>query len=155
MFFIGSFSHIDKLAAEIPELFDILTQVRELAKDEFVATPAYICNDRIKVNREEVTLVPVGEKKLEWHRDYIDIHVPLSGEEILGWKPVDQIQNITLEYDPDKDIAFSNDDSQELIRLKPGEFVIFNPSDAHAPCQGNGVLRKFCVKIPKDYFLNV
>ena len=32
-------------------------------------------------------------------------------------------------------------------RFSPGEFVIFFPEDAHAPCIGNGKMKKMVVKV--------
>ena len=34
-----------------------------------------------------------------------------------------------------------------VFTLSPGEFVIFFPEDAHAPCIGEGVIRKMVAKV--------
>lgn len=153
MFFIGSFEHIEPLKGKLPRLAYILEQIKAVAADEFVSGTVYICEEKIKVNSEEVELTAIGDKNLEWHRKYIDIHVPLSGSEIIGWKPVDEIENIVVPYDENRDIAFGDELYSELLKINPGEFVIFNPSDGHAPCQGASgkKLCKLCVKIPVDY----
>lgn len=152
MFFVSSFSHLEKFSSRIPELYAVLVEVKKIADGEFQPGARYICDGKIKVNSEEVMLTEVGYKQLEWHREFIDIHVPLTKEEIIGWKQTSDIRSITKDYNPENDIAFSDDPSEEYIRLKPGEFVILNPEDAHAPCQGSGVLRKLCVKIPVRMF---
>jgi len=151
MFFVCSFAHIDKLKAQFPKLAEILSCAGKIASSPFKVGTEYIMGGNVRVNSEEVLLETVGCKKLEWHREFIDIHIPVSGEEILGWKPVEDIRHISTEYDSEKDIAFSDDVPSEYIRLKPGEFVIFNPSDAHSPCQGIGTHRKICVKVPVGY----
>ena len=43
---------------------------------------------------------------LEVHRIYIDIHVPLSDDESIGWAPTRCCRRVLTEYDHAKDIAF-------------------------------------------------
>lgn len=150
MFVIGSLNHIELIGKDIPELADILKLVKEIADSPFEKGTRFILDGKVKVNSEEVRLTETGQKPLEWHKYFIDIHIPVSGDEIFGWKPVDSINNITVPYDKEKDIAFSDDSYFELLKVKPGEFVVFTTDDAHAPCQGENERnhKKLCVKIP-------
>ncbi|HPW90311.1 MAG TPA: YhcH/YjgK/YiaL family protein [Paludibacteraceae bacterium] len=84
---------------------------------------------------------------LEAHRLYIDIQMPLSTTELIGWKSVSRCNNISEVYDNEKDILFYADDFDTVLSVSPGEFVIFFPQDAHAPAMGSGLLRKLVVKI--------
>lgn len=104
--------------------------------------------DKIYVNCEEVAMVP--QQMLEIHRKYIDIHVPQSNTETIGWASLNDLQNCITPYDEEKDIALYGDASQCLIPIRPGQFAIFFPEDAHAPNIGIGNHRKLCVKIAID-----
>ena len=64
--------------------------------------------------------------RLEAHRQYIDIQMPLSGKETFGVKATNECLNPMGEFDFERDIVFYND--------SPTEFIIFFPDDAHAPC---------------------
>ena len=150
MFFISILTpeNISRISRYAPELAEILTETAAIASSGFSPGKKEIAGGKAVVSAEEVNLTPVGEKPLEFHKKFIDIHVPLSGEEVIGWKPVNDIAAVSEDYDDEKDVAFSSDAPLEYIKVKPGEFVIFHPSDAHSPCQGEGNHRKLCVKIP-------
>ncbi len=104
----------------------------------------------IHVNCEEVAMMPREKKLLEAHQRYIDIHIPLSGIEVIGWSHTSNAKNVIEPYDVDRDIEFFGDKSQCTIPVMPGQVAIFFPEDAHAPCIGIGNHRKYCVKIAID-----
>lgn len=87
---------------------------------------------------------------LEVHRIYIDIHVPLSDDESIGWAPTRCCRRVLTEYDHAKDIAFYGDDAHSMIRVRVGDAAVFFPEDAHAPNIGVGYHKKITVKIPID-----
>jgi YhcH/YjgK/YiaL family protein len=72
--------------------------------------------------------------RLEAHRQYIDIQMPLSGKETFGVKATNECLNPMGEFDSERDIVFYNDSPTEYFTLDKGEFIIFFPDDAHAPC---------------------
>lgn len=74
------------------------------------------------------------EAKLESHRRYIDIQMPLSGKETFGVKSTTNCTNPIGEFDTERDILFYEDTPTEYVTLNKGEFIIFFPDDAHAPC---------------------
>lgn len=84
---------------------------------------------------------------LEVHQKYIDIQMPLSTTELIGWKPLRSCCHVLEVYDKEKDIAFYADKFDTQLSVSPGEFVIFYPQDAHAPAMASGFLRKLVVKI--------
>jgi biofilm protein TabA len=89
--------------------------------------------------------------KLEAHRKYIDVQfiVPRDGgvAEEFGWKPAAGCTSTTEAYDEAKDVGFFGDKPDLWFSLPPGNFVIFFPSDAHAPLAGEGKVVKAVVKI--------
>lgn len=107
-------------------------------------------SEDIYVNHEEVAMMPREKKMLEAHRRYIDIHIPLSGIEAIGWAHIKDVKNIIQPYDDKQDIEFYGDNSQCIIPIKPGQVAILFPEDAHAPCIGIGNHRKYCIKIAID-----
>lgn len=73
------------------------------------------------------------EAKWESHNRYIDIHVPLCGEEIIQWVTTDHLDK-SLGYDAQKDMEFYDDEcSGSPVLVKTGYFFICLPHDAHKP----------------------
>jgi len=50
-------------------------------------------------------------------------------------------------FDTEADFGLFKDEPTSYITLKPNEFAIIYPEDAHAPIIGNGKIRKLVVKI--------
>lgn len=75
---------------------------------------------------------------LEAHRDYIDIQVPLTATERMGWKPLEDCLKESKEYDEGKDVEFYADQPAFFFDVPVGYFVVFFPSDAHVPGIGKG-----------------
>lgn len=67
----------------------------------------------------------------EAHRDFIDIHFLISGEEIFGYAYLGDLE-ATTEFDPARDVIFAKGHVNE-IKLSSGEFIITYPDDAHLP----------------------
>lgn len=84
---------------------------------------------------------------LEMHRKYIDVHILLSGNEKIGWKPIEEIRHFTREYDESSDCALSDDRPRYYIDLMPGEYCIVYPEDPHAPAISRGKIRKLIGKV--------
>lgn len=81
--------------------------------------------------------VATGHKRedalVEYHRKYIDIQVPLAITEQMGWMPVAKIP-AALAYSEESDAGLGKAIPTSWGTVAPGEFVIFFPQDAHAPC---------------------
>lgn len=88
-----------------------------------------------------------ADAALETHNSYIDIQMPLSGVETIGWKAGDQLKEISKPYAEDKDITFFHDRPSSFTTVHPGEFAVYFPEDAHAPCIGEGTIRKVVIKV--------
>lgn len=93
---------------------------------------------------------PSEEKRFEGHRVYADIQYIVSGDEIIVSAPVSRLTPET-EYDSEKDFLLysDTDDAIDLI-LRPGDFTIFLPDDAHKPgChhKGESSVKKVVVKV--------
>lgn len=101
--------------------------------------------------QEYETLTGGGLVKCEAHRGYIDIQYIVSGEEMMGWAPLDNLQNPTA-YNPEKDVLFGEVSTAELtpVQVRAGHAAIFYPEDAHAPKLAVGkpcAVRKIVIKV--------
>lgn len=71
----------------------------------------------------------------EAHRRYIDIQFIARGREVIHWTPLAGCSEVALPYDAEKDAGFFAAPSAMVpVRLTAGQFTIFFPDDAHAPC---------------------
>ena len=85
------------------------------------------------------------QAKLETHVKFIDIQIPLSDVEIMGYTPAKRLTK--SHYDTEKDISFYEGIAENYIKVTPGMFVIFFPEDAHAPAISPHGIRKVIVKV--------
>lgn len=85
------------------------------------------------------------EALLETHNDFIDIQIPLSGEEVMGYTPRTDLPEAA--YNAEKDITFYEGLATNYLTIKPGMFTIFFPEDAHAPGITPDGVRKVIVKV--------
>ena len=148
---IGEISDLANLKTGNDLLNEALCWIAEHYKDAFEKGSCLLLNDEtIKVSCEEVAMLPQGKQMLEAHRKHIDIHVPISNEETIGWASIKHLRNITKKYDETTDFEYFGDEPQSYITVRPGQCAIFFPEDAHAPNIGVGRHRKYCIKIAID-----
>ena len=105
-----------------------------LAENDVNALPTgihKIKGDDLFVNIQEAKGKTRDEAVIEYHRKLIDIQIPLSCAEVMGYTPRQYLPK--AEYDAAKDITFYLDRPEQYITVHPGEFVIFFPEDGHAP----------------------
>jgi len=82
----------------------------------------------------EYTTRPVEECDPESHREYADIQIMITGTEKFGYAPLNG-QQPSVAYNEEKDFALYSiaEEDMSYIRLKPGQFIIFFPTDIHQP----------------------
>ena len=100
---------------------------------------------KLIVNVNQTSPKAKEEAKLETHVDFIDIQVPLSGDETMGYTPASQLPETS--YDAANDIAFYPGLATEYFTVKKGMFTVFLPSDGHAPGITPTGLKKIIVKV--------
>ncbi len=107
-----------------------------------------IDGDEIFVNIVERELKNAADAKLEVHNLYADIQIVISGsDEGFGYLERCKLQEPTAEFNTEKDIQFFADAPQTIYYMRPGQFTLLLPEDAHAPLIGSGVVRKAVVKV--------
>ena len=86
--------------------------------------------------------------KWESHRNYIDLHMVIKGEEKIGVADITKL-TVTMPYDASKDVANYSGEGKFYTAL-PYTFFLFFPSDAHRPnitTGGNKPDKKIVIKI--------
>ena len=99
------------------------------------------------VNVVEVDGKTAIEAKMETHVRYIDIQMPVTATETMGWIAANQLKQISQEYNSDKDISFFADKATNFIHVQPTEFAVFFPEDGHQPGIAEGQFKKVIVKV--------
>lgn len=104
--------------------------------------------DHLFINVCDAQLKSKREQKLEVHRAYIDVHIPLSGDEVIGWRALSDItQPSEQPFNEKDDFALYALPATTYLTVKPGQMLFVWPEDAHAPIIGDGTLRKLIVKV--------
>ncbi|MBO5807531.1 MAG: YhcH/YjgK/YiaL family protein [Bacteroidaceae bacterium] len=106
-----------------------------------------IDGDTLFANVMEAKPRTKDETPLEVHRKYIDIQIPISGNELMGYTPLAEL--------PEPDYIEANDAalypagmlSREYFTVKNNQFVIFFPQDGHAPAITAEPLKKIIFKV--------
>ena len=86
--------------------------------------------------------------KWESHRNYVDLHLVITGEEKIGVADVSKL-TVTMPYDASKDLANYSGEGKFYL-AKPRTFFLFFPSDAHRPnvtTGSNKTDKKLVIKI--------
>jgi len=99
------------------------------------------------VNIVEVDGKTVDDARMETHNNFIDIQVPVSQTETMGWKPTADLKEVTQPYNSEKDLTFFADKAYNMLQIHPLEFAIFFPEDGHQPGIAQGKLKKIIVKV--------
>lgn len=105
-----------------------------------------VVDDDFYINVDEADLKDAQSASLEVHDAYIDIQIPITNSEFVGYKSREQCK-VLKELRPGKDITFFKDEFSFSFSLPVGSFAIFFPQDAHAPLIGSGKTRKIIVKV--------
>jgi len=102
---------------------------------------------QLKVSVIETALKSAADARLETHKKFIDIQIPIAKPETFGWKSHSTLAASETGYDEVNDIEFYADKPSALVNVLPGEFVIFSPEDGHAPLIGEGPTKKIIIKV--------
>lgn len=137
-------ARIEGLHPKFKELFDFVKNNDLLHKK---LKRIVLDGDTLFINNVNPDLMPADAQILEVHRDYIDVHIPLDETEIIAWKPTTDCQQVKASYNETDDCALFTDKPSNYITVKPGEFLIVYPEDAHGPLIGEGKIRKLIAKV--------
>lgn len=99
------------------------------------------------INVDEVQLKRKKNQRIEAHRKFIDIQMPLGMVETMGWSPLTSLGDPDAPFDTDRDVVLYSQPAESYFDVHPGEFVVFFPEDGHAPMIGEGKQRKIIAKL--------
>ena len=111
-----------------PKVVEYLQNTDLMAQEPGIVN---IDGNKLFVNHNLAKGKSVDAARMETHNAMIDIQIPLSCPEVMGYTPRQYLSQ--AEYDASKDITFYLDRPEQYITVHPGEFVIFFPEDGHAP----------------------
>ena len=93
--------------------------------------------DKLKVNIVHGETKLANEGKSEAHRDYIDIHIPLTGSETIISLADDSTMKVTDPYKEEIDCVLYESAPGLDVFLEPGYFLLVFPGEPHQPMVGN------------------
>lgn len=100
------------------------------APKEFADIP--LEGGKVLIRVRPLNTVRMADGILEAHYKELDIHFVASGTEKIALGEVSSL-TVTKE-DPDNDVCFLEGEVNTVVTLKPGDFVIAYPEDAHMGC---------------------
>ena len=101
----------------------------------------------VNVNRQGVQTRK--EAPIEAHREYIDIQVPISCDEEMGFISASFLPAPSVPYSAEKDVAFYPGLCDTYLNVRKGMFTVFFPGEGHAPAITEDGILKLIVKIRK------
>jgi YhcH/YjgK/YiaL family protein len=107
-----------------------------LGRTDFSQTPEgryELDGDRVFAIVQRYRPKPAAEGRWEAHRQYLDVQYVAGGVERIGYAPLVDGLPVQRAYDSQKDVVFF-DVQGDLFTVPAGGFVIFYPTDVHAPC---------------------
>lgn len=113
-----------------PALYQALNYLDSLPDWELSAPHVVLDEDKLFCNLVTFVSKPEDQCLYEAHRNFIDVHFIVSGIEKIA---TSDLSSLTLEvpYAPEKDIEFLKGSADGCYELKPGQFMVCFPSDAH------------------------
>ena len=145
---LGSLETSDRYVSLHPLLGELFEYVRTHDLLHAPAERITLRGDDLFINIADARLLTAEAQKLEVHRAYLDVHFPLSGPKIFGWRHLGDIDvEPEAPFNAEADFALYPAPAATYLTLHPGEFAIVWPEDAHAPIIGEGCLRKAIAKI--------
>lgn len=145
---IGSLKNTERIEAMNPHFKKVFDYLKSHDLTTIPPGKIDIDGENAWINVSEVQGKEKSAAKIESHDKYIDIQLPLIGRETFGWQARELLkQEKDGGYNKEKDITFYADEAMLFFTLSVGEFVLFFPEDGHAPCIGEGMIRKVVIKI--------
>jgi biofilm protein TabA len=90
------------------------------------------------VNIHGYDTLPIAECRYESHRKFVDLQYCIRGGETIDWQRTVNLRAVAG-FDSAKDVQFYEPgESHATLRMSPGHFAIFYPTDGHRPKQQDG-----------------
>lgn len=131
-------------------LYALLDWAAALEGGPLPAAPVRLLGDDLFINPVAFFTKPESECLFEAHRRYADVHIVLEGREEIAVNAPEALQSIQP-YDDSRDIGFYCGEGGTRCLLRPGDFLVCFPHDAHkvavAPNGSPAAVKKLVGKI--------
>lgn len=144
---IDRLENLAKYASLHPLFLQAIEFLQSHDLNAFEAGKTKLKGNDLVVNVELTKPKSKEEARLEAHKAFIDIQVPLSGTETMGYTATSDCVPANAPYNEEKDITFFEGPAESYIKVKPGMFTIFFPQDGHAPGISPDGVKKVVIKI--------
>lgn len=111
-------------------LYQALTYLEHLTPQTFPETTHVLIPDVVFCNPVTLTSKPEEQCIYEAHRRYIDVHYIVEGVEGIATAQVSSL-SVATPYHTQKDVEFFEGNEDGRYYLKPGQFMVCWPTDAH------------------------
>ena len=142
---IDNIENLEKYALINPLFLKVVDFIKNNNLNAYEIGKSKLQDDQLIVNFALARPKTKEEAKLETHNKYIDIQIPLTGPELMGYTPRKYLP--IEEYNNEKDITFYKGLAESYIDIKPGMFAIFFPEDGHAPAITSQEIKKVIFKV--------
>ncbi|MDD3340175.1 MAG: YhcH/YjgK/YiaL family protein [Lachnospiraceae bacterium] len=115
---------------DFPLLYQALCFLDQLPAQELPAANTVLIENQLFCNPVTLISKPEPECIYEAHRNYIDLHYIVTGVEKIATSDITTLSP-TTPYAPEKDIEFLNGEADGYYTLKPRQFMVCFPNDAH------------------------
>lgn len=106
-----------------------------------------IYGDLVYANVMEVQPRTKEEVPIEIHRKYIDIQIPLTADEVMGYISKNELPECEYNEEGDASLYPVGMLASDYVNVKRSMFTIFFPQDGHAPAITTVKLKKVIVKV--------
>lgn len=103
--------------------------------------------DDLFVNVDVISPRTRSEALVESHVRYIDIQIPLTSDEEMGYMPHSMLPEPSVPYDGSRDAAFYPNVCDNWLQVHRGMFAVFFPGEGHAPAVTPVKAVKLVIKI--------
>lgn len=125
----GNRNHISEFSFLEDSVKECFTYAKEHDLASYEKGSHEIDGERLFVNIVEYETTTPENRFWEAHKEYLDVHVMLSGQEQID---LNFIGNMELkEYVPKDDFLPMDGEKNGSVILRPGDFLVCYPNDAH------------------------
>ena len=144
---LDSLSNSAKIESLHPDFKKAFDYVKSLDFSALETGKTELNGKDLVVNVSAITGKTAEAARMETHEKFIDIQIPVTAPETMGWKATGDLKEISVAYNPEKDVTFFADKPTAYVQVNPGQFAVFFPEDGHAPGIGEGNYLKIIVKV--------
>ncbi len=109
-----------------------------------------IDSDNVFVNVNRQDALTRQDARIEAHREYIDIQIPVSCNEEMGFTSAQYLGAPSVPYSSTKDVEFYPGLCDTYLNVRQGMFTVFFPGEGHAPGITQDGILKIIVKIRRS-----